>query len=322
MSSLSLELYKKLYLARRCEEYIIQYYPQDEMKTPMHMSMGEEAVSVGVCHAIGSQGKVLSSYRSHATFLAHTGNVELFFSELFGRVNGHADGKSGSMHLAEPDRGHWGSSGIVASNIPVALGLAFAQKHKGTGATTAVFFGDGAIDEGSFWESVNVASLMKLPVLFVCEDNGLAVHTPPQVRHGYDSITSVVERFHCAVFHDDSNDVESIHDITKEALKGIESGNGPAFLHVECYRYLEHVGIYEDFKDNYRSIETFDAWKKKDAIELQRRRLIVNHSMEDADLRQLETQIDASIQQSIDKARQRPHPQPEHLYRGVFHEEN
>ncbi|MBF0438024.1 MAG: thiamine pyrophosphate-dependent dehydrogenase E1 component subunit alpha [Magnetococcales bacterium] len=322
MSYPGLELYKKLYLARRCEEYIVKYYPQNDMKTPMHMSMGQEAVAVGVCHAVGSTGLVLATYRSHAAFLAHTQNVPLFFSELYGRVNGLANGKSGSMHLADPDHGHWGSSGIVASTIPIALGLAFAQKRKNTGATTVVFFGDGAIDEGSFWESINVAALMKLPVLFVCEDNGYAVHTPSKKRHGYDSIVDIVGQFRCATFSDDSNDVESICNMTQQALSIIQAGGGPVFLHIKCYRYLEHVGINDDMKDAYRPVEIQEAWLKKDCLVLQRLRLINEQGVEEIVIQQLEEQVETSIHHSIVAAKQYSSPDPSQLFHGVFYEEN
>lgn len=322
LSTLSLDLYKKLFLARRSEESIIQHYPQDEMKTPMHMSLGQEAVAVGVCHAISPHGLVLSSYRSHATFLAQTENVELFFAELYGRVNGFANGKSGSMHLADPKRGHWGSMGIVAGAIPIALGLAFAQKVRQTQAVTAVFFGDGAMDEGAFWESVNVASLMKLPILFVCEDNGLAVHTPREARQGYDSIVKIVERFHCATFHDESNDVESIYQMTQQAVTSVATGCGPAFLHVECYRYLEHVGIHDDIQDHYRPVAEHEKWQAKDAVQLQRRRLIVEQGIDEAVICALEETIEKSIVQAIDKASQLPYPEAEHLFQGIFYEGN
>src|SRR3989338_4702030 len=164
---LSRELYRKLYLIRCAEERIIKHYPEDEMKTPMHMSMGQEAVAVGVCHALGPHDQIFASYRSHAAFLTRTGDLEKFFGELYGRVSGTAAGKAGSMHVSSPERGHLCSSAIVASYLPVAVGAAFANKQKDNGGVTCAFFGDGALDEGAFWESLNVACVMRLPVLFV-----------------------------------------------------------------------------------------------------------------------------------------------------------
>ena len=174
----AIQLFKSLYLARRSEEYIVKHYPENLMRTPMHMSMGQEFVCVGVCSALEGKADVFASYRSHAAFLAQTHDTDRFFSELYGRTSGTGEGKGGSMHLAAPDQGHILSSGVVATQIPVAVGAAFANRQLGTGRTAVVFFGDGACDAGVFWESVNAASLFRLPVLFVCEDNGYAVDTP------------------------------------------------------------------------------------------------------------------------------------------------
>lgn len=185
MNELSLELYRTLFFCRRSEELIIKYYPENEMRTPMHMSMGQEAIAVGVCAALGPEAQILTSYRSHASFLAKTRDSDIFFGELFGKISGTAAGKGGSMHLVHQEKGFLGSSGIVGSGIPVALGAAFANRRLKKERNVGVFFGDGALDEGVFWESLNVACLMKIPVLFVCEDNGLAVHTSTKKRRGF-----------------------------------------------------------------------------------------------------------------------------------------
>ena len=321
MNELSFDLYKKLYMARRAEEFIIKHYPEDEMKTPMHMSMGQEAISVGVCHALGLEDQVLTSYRSHAAFLARTEDLDRFFAELYGRESGTAQGKAGSMHLAAPDKGHLCSSGIVASCIPVAVGVAFANKRKRNGQISCAFFGDGALDEGAFWESLNVASLMKLPVLFVCEDNGFAVHTPTHMRQGYKSITDIVSRFECNVFQEDTTDVEIIYRLALDAIKSIRTTNKPAFVYLKCYRYLEHVGIYEDFDAGYRSKTEFNEWYKQDCLALQRKRLVAVGYAE-PDILCAERLIDERIKSAIKRAREAPFPKPEELHRGVFHEEN
>ena len=174
----AIQLFKSLFLARRSEEYIVKHYPENLMRTPMHMSMGQEFVPVGVCAALEGKADVFASYRSHAAFLAQTHDTDRFFSELYGRTSGTGEGKGGSMHLAAPDQGHMLSSGVVATQIPVAVGAAFANLQLGTGRTAVAFFGDGAADAGVFWESINSAVLFRLPVMFVCEDNGYAVDTP------------------------------------------------------------------------------------------------------------------------------------------------
>ena len=319
MSDLSLELYKGLYLIRKSEEHIVKYYPENDMKTPMHMSMGQEAIPVGVCQAIGSKGQVLATYRSHATFLAKTGDTDRFFAELYGKVSGTAQGKAGSMHLAAPDKGHLCSSAIVASCIPVAVGAAFANKQKANDEISCVFFGDGALDEGSFWESVNVASALKLPVLFVCEDNGFSVHTPTTVRQGYKHITDVVAKFNCNVFQMDTTDVEIIYHLATQAIDSIKLQGRPAFIHLRCYRYLEHVGIHEDYDAGYRSRNELDEWYKRDCVLLQRQKLLNNGCAHDT-ISRLETAIDQQIDTSIQRAREAAFPQSVALFKGVFHE--
>ena len=291
MNELSFDLYKKLFMTRRAEEFIIKYYPEDDMKTPMHMSMGQEAISVGVCHALGLEDQVLTSYRSHAAFLAKTEDIEGFFAELYGKESGTAQGKAGSMHLAAPDKGFLCASGIVASCIPIAVGAAFANKRKRNGRISCVFFGDGALDEGVFWESINVASLMKIPVLFICEDNSLAVHTPTHKRQGYESITNIVSRFECNVFQEDTTDVEIIYRLVLDAIGSIKTTDKPAFIYLKCYRYLEHVGICEDFDAGYRSKAEFDEWDKRDCLTLQRTRLI-NVGYAETDILRAERLID------------------------------
>lgn len=321
MNNVSLNLYKTLYLIRRAEENIIDLYDQDEMKTPMHMSMGQEALSVGVCEALGPDDQTFASYRTHATFLARTGDVERFFSEMYGKNTGTAQGKAGSMHLAAPERGHMLSSAIVGGSIPVAVGAAFANKFHNNGRIVCAFFGDGAIDEGVFWESLNAACVMNLPIVFVCEDNGLAVHTSQDTRHGYDNISSVLDKFNCDVYQSDSTDVESIHALASEAVGLTRKTNRPSFLHLKCYRYLQHVGVHQDFDAGYRNKDEYERWFERDCVSLQRERL-VNNGMADEDVREIERRIDDRVNSSVVHAQNAPLADLQEIYTGVFYEAN
>lgn len=316
---LSLDLYRTLFMARRCEEVIVRIYPDDEMKTPMHMSMGQEAVAVGVCKALGGNGDVIASYRSHATYLAQTENHGAFFGELHGRTNGTADGKSGSMHLSDLPKGMLGSTGIVGAGIAVAVGAAFANRQTAPGRVAAAFFGDGATDEGAFWESLNVACAMGLPMLFVCEDNDLAVHTRASDRRGYSSLVEVVKRFNCAVFEDESNDVEAIFALTRKAVAQVLAQKMPAFLNIRTYRYLEHCGTAADTDAPYRKAAEEAFWKGRDCVALQRKRLI-DGGLSEAEVAKIESEINAAIEVSVKAAKAAPHPANELLYKGVFHE--
>jgi acetoin:2,6-dichlorophenolindophenol oxidoreductase subunit alpha len=317
----SLELYKVLFFARRCEEYIIKHYSEDLMRTPMHMSFGQEFIPVGVCRALEGSGDVFSSYRSHAAFLAQTLDSDLFFGELYGRITGTADGKGGSMHLSATGKGHLLASGIVASTIPVAVGTAFANKRLKTGRTAVVFFGDGAVDEGGFWESVNAASVFHLPVFFVCEDNGWAVHTPPSAHQGYSSLADIGKLFDCYFFADDSNDVERVYAITREAVAKVAEEPRPVLMHIKCCRYLEHVGIFEDWNLGYRGEAERRTWQDRDSLRMQRARLMQQgHS--DVAIDEIEREIDERVRRSVESAAQSPVPSPDRLHHGVFHEKD
>ena len=317
MSKLNLELYKKLYLVRRSEEKIIERYPEDEMKTPMHMSMGEEAIAVGVCHALKKEDQVFGTYRSHAVYLAKTQNTDDFFAEMYGKDTALLKGKGGSMHMCAPDFGFMGTSAIVASIIPVAVGAAFANKQKNNDKLVAVFFGDGAVDEGAFWESLNVACLMKLPVLFICEDNGLAVHTPTSKRQGYSSIINIVSNFNCKVFKENTTDSEVIYKLTRKAIKLLKTIQMPCFMYLRYYRYLEHVGINKDFNVGYRTKDEFEEWYKKDPVNLQREK-ILRYGIGEKEVVKIEKLISEQIENSIKLAKEAPFAEAKELYKDVF----
>lgn len=315
-----LGLYESLFTVRKSEEAVLELYPTDVMKTPMHMSLGQEAPPVGVCGALRADDPVTCSYRSHSTFLAKTADTDRFFAEMYGRTTGTANGKGGSMHLALPEKGLICASAIVASQIPIAAGLAFASKYNKKDQVAATFFGDGAIEEGAFWETVNVASMMELPLLFVCEDNGFAVHTPPTNRHGFDDICDVVGKFRCDVRSIDTTLVEEIYDVAKEMIDKIRETKRPGFLRVKCYRYLSAVGVTEDYSAGYRTREEGETWKARDPVTTQRARLLSHHGVSEDQVQNIEHRVTEKIRASIQFAHNSPLPGIEQLYKGVFFE--
>ena len=319
MSELALRLYRTVFLIRCAEDAIIRYYPENEMKTPMHMSMGEEAIVAGVCHALAPADQALGTYRSHALYLAKTlGDTDGFFAELYGKETGCARGKAGSMHLSSPEHGLLACSAIVGSSIPVAVGAAFAHKYRGDGRRVAAFFGDGAMDEGVFWESLNFASLHGLPVLFICEDNSLAVHTQRHNRHGFRAIGPTIAQFECNVVERDTTDVQEVHDTTRSTLALMQENGRPAFLRFRYYRYLEHVGINPDFDAGYRSIEEFHPWNQRDPVAVQRRNLLA-FGVPESTIVELETAVSRQVQASVEKAKSARFASPSEIYAGVFH---
>jgi len=313
---LNLSLYQKTYLIRRAEDAIRANYASDKMKTPMHMSAGGEAIAAGVCQALRPQDQILGTYRSHGIYLAKTGETDEFFAEMYGKATGMAKGKGGSMHLTAADGGLICTSAIVGTTIPVAVGAAYANKMQKTGKVVAVFFGDGAVDEGVFWESLNSACVMKLPVLFVCEDNGFAVHIPAEQRHGYKSIVEIVKHFNCNVFSAETTDPEAICKLTLQAIEAMGRTQRPSFLHLTYYRYLEHVGINEDFDAGYRDRAEYEKWRKADPVVLQRKNLA--NWLSDEEIKAVERTIDDQIEGSVRRANEAPFSRPQALYEDVL----
>jgi len=318
----SLELYRKMYLIRIAELAIQCEYFNDEMKTPMHMSMGSEAISVGVCQNLKKEDAVFGTYRSHALYLSKTEDTDGFFCEMYGKSNGVAKGKAGSMHLTNPKFGFMGSSAIVGGAIPVAAGYAFSNKYKKNDNLTVVFFGDGAINEGVFWETLNLACLMNLPILFICEDNDLAVHTSTVKRNGFNSICDIVSQFNCNVFNYNTTDVEKIYTCVGRAIDAMKNNKSPCFMRFKYYRYLEHVGVSNDFDKGYRSIEEFHNWEKKDPIMIQRKKLIYDFNIDEKELIVLEQKIKEKVNESVDLAKRSSFSNTADLYMDVFDEKN
>src|SRR3989344_2145318 len=310
-------LYRKMFLSRKAEEKIQEEYSNDEMKTPMHMSMGEEAIAAGVCAALGKKAQIFSTYRTHAVYLAFTEDVISFFAELYGKDSGPGGGKGGSMHLANPDKGVMFSSAVVGTNIPSALGAAFANRYFKNKKIAVAFFGDGAVDEGVFWESINMALLWKLPVLLVYEDNGFAIHTPASLRHSYKNMAQVVKSFGYQVVEYSGADVEEIFRLTRSSLKYLDKG--PVFLSLKYYGYLGHVGTVEDFSGGYRDKKEFLKWRRNDPIKTQRDKL-VKLGLKSKVLK-LEKEILDKINKAVSQAKTDTYPNPKQLYFGVYENE-
>jgi len=312
-----LEIYRKLYLIRRSEELIIKHYKENEMKTPMHMSMGEEAIVVGVVAALQKRDQVFGTYRSHGLYLAKTADADKFFAELYGKVTGSARGRAGSMHLASPKKNMMLTSAVVGTTIPAAVGASLANKFLKNQRVVAAFFGDGAINEGVFWESLNFACLKKLPILFVCEDNNFSIHSPLAERIGYKSIVQVVSRFYCHVADSDTTDVFEIYRITQEMIKKMKQTGRPGFLHLKYYRYLEHVGVEEDFHFGYRSRQEFLKWKRVDPL-LVARKYLLKARVKEKDITAEENIVDRILTQSLSKARKASYPSEKELFVDIY----
>jgi len=312
-----LELYRKLLLARLCEEKIRELYPQDDIKTPVHLGIGGEAIPVGVCHALPKESKYFGTYRNHTLFLTLSENTDLFFAELYGKATGPCKGKGGSMHLMDPATGLVATSAVVATTIPVAVGVALANQYRQSDDLVAVFFGDGAMEEGVFWESLNFACLKKLGILFVCEDNELAIHALATHRQGFDSVSEAVQGFDCHQVSGDGTDVLNVIRHTQDILKKIKKERKPGFLHLNYFRFLEHVGINEDFEAGYRKPLSPQDRKAKDPLSIMEKHL-ASQKTPDSLRANIEKDIFKKIESSVERAKAAPFPIPDELYKDVL----
>ena len=312
-----LVLYRKLVLARGAEEKIREEYFKDEMKTPVHLGVGQEAIPVGVCHAAPEGVKAFGTYRNHAMYLALTGDCDGFFAELYGRVTGPGKGKAGSMHLALPDRGLVATSAVVGTTIPVAVGAALANRYRGSKDLVVVFFGDGAVEEGVFWESMNFACLHRLKILFVCEDNGLAIHTAAVQREGFRSIPEALLGFRCHVATGDGSDLPGVVQMTRKMLRRIAEEPQPGFLHLTCFRFLEHVGPREDFEAGYRRRPTPEEVGRLDPVARYEKHL-AERGVPAEELAKVREEVGCQIQRSVELALQAAFAPPAELYTDLF----
>jgi TPP-dependent pyruvate/acetoin dehydrogenase alpha subunit len=261
------DLIKDALRIRLVEEKIIELYPSDLIQSPVHLSIGQEAVAVGICANLNPEDWVFINYRGHAFYLAKGGPLPQFFAELMGRIDGLSKGKAGSMHLAAPKQGVIGASAVVASTISHAVGAALASKIKGERNRIFVAnFGDGAMEQGVFFESLNFAALHNLPVLFLCEDNGLAVHTHLKDRQSF-NLEKLISAFDIDyTFIEEGYDPSKVMLDSKKVIDFVRSKQSPAFLRIKTARYREHVGPGEDFAAGYRSQSEMDLWKSKDPL--------------------------------------------------------
>ena len=298
------------------EELVCRDYRQDEMKTPVHMGVGGEAIPVGVMAALPKGTRCFGTYRNHSLYLSCGGPLDAFFAELYGRAPGPGKGKAGSMHLACPDQGLIATSAVVGTTVPLALGAAFAEKVRGSDAVVPVFFGDGAAEEGVFWETLNFALLRKLRVLFVCEDNGLAIHTPSAERQGYPSLTAAAAAFGCPTAEGDGADAVAVRDAAATMAAAMRREGGPGLLRFTYLRVLEHVGPQEDWPAGYRARPADAELSRMDPVKRHEARLKAE-GVPAASLETVRAEVTAAVESSAAAMRRAPFPDAAELLTDV-----
>jgi len=261
-------LYRSMYLIRRVEEEIIRLYPTDKIKSPVHLSIGQEAVSAAVCDHLEKSDVVFGTYRGHALYLAKGGDVPRMMAELYGKVDGCARGKAGSMHLVDPSVGMMGTSAVVATGVSNAVGAALALKMQKSNAIVACFFGEGATDEGAWHESMNFASLKKLPILFVCENNFYAIYSHVRDRMAGPGLRARSKAYGIEAEMIEDHEPMKLHERAGLAVAAVRRGEGPRLLECMTYRWRDHVGPTEDRMHKYRPDQELDAKIEGDNLKM------------------------------------------------------
>ncbi|MBN9495886.1 MAG: thiamine pyrophosphate-dependent dehydrogenase E1 component subunit alpha [Alphaproteobacteria bacterium] len=305
-------LYRAVRRIRRVEEEVARIYPSDKIKSPVHLSIGQEGIAVGVCDPLEPRDAVSGTYRGHATYLAKGGDLNAMMAELFGKDTGCARGKGGSMHLVDMKANVLGCSAVVGTTVPVAAGFAMAQKMRKTGAVVACFLGDGASEEGCFPETLNFAALHKLPVIFVCENNGFAIHEPLAKRWATTKLCERVRTYGIPATRFTDSDTAKIRDHIAKALPAMRKGGGPIFLECLTWRWREHVGPGEDYDAGFRSKADLAKWQKKDPV------VVLGKKLDKKLKATIDAEIEAELAAAVNFAETSPWPDAKELYSDVF----
>jgi pyruvate dehydrogenase E1 component alpha subunit len=317
------KLYTTMVRIRICEESLVEPILSSEIRCPVHLYSGQEAIAAGVCLALSDRDYVFSSHRSHGHYLAKGGSIAELIAEVYGKEGGCSRGRGGSMHIIAPEMGMLGSAPIVAGTIPLALGAALASKIKREKKVTVSFFGDGAAGEGVLYESLNFAALKKLPIIFACENNFYSTHMPIRECRPEKNIFKIAKPFCVQNYRVDGNDVLKVYETSKKAVEMCRRGRGPTFIEFLTYRLRGHVGPDDNIQGTHtdiRSREEIEKWKKKDPIRRFERFLIKNRILEKEVLRRINQEVEAEVKEAHQYAKVSPYPNPNELMKYVFKE--
>lgn len=315
----SLKLLREMYLVRLVEEEIAVRYPSEQMRCPVHLSIGQEGVPAGFALAVRDTDYAVSTHRGHAHYLAKGGDLGAMIAEIYGKSTGCSKGKGGSMHLIDLAVRFMGSTAIVGNSIPIGVGLGLASQLRSEEDVSCIFLGDGAVEEGVFFESLNFAAVKKLPVLFICENNLYSVYSPFRVRQPENrSIARMVEAFGVKSVQADGNDVELVYETLTHAFAEIRNGAGPVFVEFLTYRWREHCGPAVDDELGYRSNEEVAYWRERDPIKLLSARLGSEIPDFNLVLNDLISEVKTKIMAAFKFAEDSPFPDPSEAFNGVF----
>jgi pyruvate dehydrogenase E1 component alpha subunit len=310
---------RRMWTIRHFEVKVMEVHSAGEFTGAAHPYIGEEAVAVGVCAALKDSDYIAGNHRSHGHPLAKGGSVKGAMAELYGRIDGYCKGKGGSMHLADFSVGILGESGIVASSVPVATGAALAAKIQGKDFVSAVFFGDGASNQGACHESMNLAALWSLPVIFVCENNQFAVTTSYKSSVAVEHISDRAPAYNMPGVLVDGQDAIAMYEAMSEAVRRARAGEGPTLIEGLTYRYEEHsLGLGRVRRGEYRTQDEINDWRKRDPIVIHTERLVSQGIATQAECDAISAEVLEEVEEALEFARNSPFPGPEELFEDMW----
>ncbi|MFP4089498.1 MAG: pyruvate dehydrogenase (acetyl-transferring) E1 component subunit alpha [Cyclobacteriaceae bacterium] len=311
--------YKMMYLLRRFEEKAGQQYGRQKIKGFCHLYIGQEACVAGAVTALKEGDKYITAYRDHAHPIALGTDPKYIMAELFGKVTGISKGKGGSMHMFDKEHHFYGGHGIVGGQIPLGAGIAFAEKYKGTDHVCATYMGDGATRQGAFHETLNMAMTMKLPCIFIIENNGYAMGTSVKRTSNVTELYTLGESYDIPSFPVDAMNVENVHHAMKEAADRARKGDGPTLLEFRTYRYKGH-SISDPAK--YRTKEEVEEYKQQDPIVQCMHAILENGIATEAELKEIEEKVKQQVEDCIQFADESPFPPAEDALKDVYVQED
>ncbi len=313
-----LGLYSTMLKIRLFEEKIVELYPEQEMKCPVHLYIGQEAIAAGVCANLTKTDYIVSNHRCHGHAIAKGADIKALMAEFYGKAAGCSKGKGGSMHVVDVERGMLGTSAIVGGGIPMGVGSALASSIRKDGFVTVIFLGDGASEEGVFYESMNFAALKNLPVVFICENNGYATNSPQHARHATCDISGMANAYKIPGRCIDGNDVEAVYATAKEAIGLAREGGGPSLIEAVTYRWKGHVGPEADHLKGCRPEVELTDWMEKCPVKRFDDRLVNEGVSDKAGLIEIGAVIAEEIEEAVRFSKAAPYPLAEDLLTEVY----
>ncbi|MBU0605245.1 MAG: thiamine pyrophosphate-dependent dehydrogenase E1 component subunit alpha [Candidatus Omnitrophica bacterium] len=303
-----LELYITMRRIRLTQLEIEKEYSADEMKTPIHLCLGQEAIASGVCANLRKDDYVFSNHRGHGHYIAKGGDLKSMIAELYCKKTGCSASRGGSMHLIDLSVGCMGSSSIVAGSIPIATGAALTSAMTKDKRVSVVFFGDAASEEGVLFESMNFAALKKLPVVYVCENNFYSVCSHQSARQANCDISMRPKAFAIPSCRVDGSDVLDVYAASKKAIESARAGSGPSFLECRAYRWRAHAGAGDPHKETYRKPKEWDAWMRNDPFKKFEDILLKKKIMTPGKMKEICAAVDKEISEAFEFAKRSPLP--------------